>query len=87
MLPEETEAVKNIQKELIVKNILEYLERAELTSPDKVAFADPEKEITYRELVQRARGIGCSLARITQDVRQPVPVFMGKSVDTICVFF
>lgn len=70
-----------------MKNILEYLERAAFTSPDKIAFADPEKEITYRELVHKARGIGCSLARIAQDSRQPIPVFMGKSVDTICVFF
>ena len=74
-------------KENILKNILEYLEKSAGVYPDKIAFADPDKEITYRELVQRARGLGRALYGIVKEPRKPVPVFMGKSVDTISVFF
>ncbi len=70
-----------------MKNILEYLERAEKAHPDKVAFADPDKAITYRELIDRARRLGCVIHEIAGVTRCPIPVFMGKSVDTISVFF
>ena len=76
-----------IIKEFILKNILEYLEKSAGMYPDKIAFADPDKEITYSELVQRARGLGRALHGIVKEPRKPVPVFMGKSVDTISVFF
>ena len=70
-----------------MKNILDYLERSASAYPDKIAFADPDKEITYIDLVKRARTLGCALFHIAGETRQPIPVFMGKSVDTICVFF
>ncbi|MDO4804782.1 MAG: amino acid adenylation domain-containing protein [Lachnospiraceae bacterium] len=70
-----------------MKNVLEYLERAAERHPDKIAFADPDKEITYRELVGRAKRIALSLHEITGKAGAPIPVFMGKGVDTICVFF
>ena len=38
-------------------NALEYLERSAEKYPDKVAFADVKKEITYSELVVRAKSI------------------------------
>lgn len=69
-----------------MKNILDYLERSCERFPDKVSFADTETEITYTELAARARSIGTALARVTKP-KSPIPVFMGKGVDTICVFF
>ena len=38
-------------------NALEYLERSAEKYPDKVAFADVKKEITYSELVVRERDL------------------------------
>lgn len=70
-----------------MKNVLEYLERAAAAHPDKIAFADTDKEITYTRLVKRAKFLGRILHDITGETGQPVPVFMGKGVDTICVFF
>lgn len=67
-------------------NILEYLENSAKRFPNKVAFADIEKEITYKELVDRARSIGSCLATRLHP-ESPVPIFMEKSVDTICLFF
>ena len=69
-----------------MKNVLEYLERSCVSYPNKISFADEKKQITYSELVRKARAIGTALSKVTQRC-SPVPVFMGKSVDTICVFF
>ncbi|MEG0360542.1 MAG: amino acid adenylation domain-containing protein [Longicatena sp.] len=67
-------------------NILDYLENSAKRFPDKVAFADVEKEITYKELVQKAKHIG---SQLTSHYEQgmPVPIFMEKSVDAISLFF
>lgn len=67
-------------------NILEYLENSAALYPDKVAFADKNNEITYKELVNRAKRIGTLLSNKFAP-RTPVPVFMEKSVDTIALFF
>ena len=69
-----------------MKNILEYLERSAKSYPNKIAFADKDKEITYEELVKASKSIGSQLANQFSP-RTPIPVFMEKSVDTICLFF
>lgn len=66
-------------------NILEYLERSAEKYPEKTAFADPENQISYSELQKTAKKIGTSLAGFIEP-GQPVPVFMGKSVETIEAF-
>ncbi|MBP3879970.1 MAG: AMP-binding protein, partial [Lachnospiraceae bacterium] len=69
-----------------MKNILEYLERSARRFPDRISFADPESEVTYAGLLARARRIGTAIAAFAEP-GSPVPVFMGKGVDTIEVFF
>ena len=67
-------------------NILEYLERSANRYPDKIAFADKDKEITYQQLVERSKSIGTALANRFSP-KSPIPVFMEKGVDTIALFF
>ena len=67
-------------------NILDYLEESARKYPNKVAFADLEKEITYQDLVAKAKCIGNRLSENFES-GMPVPIFMDKSVDTICLFF
>lgn len=67
-------------------NILNYLENSAKKFPNKVAFADVEKEITYKDLVETSKRIGSELTSYLKP-GQPVPIFMEKSVDTICLFF
>lgn len=67
------------------RSILDYLEESEERYPKKIAFADVNTSCTYQELVQRARKIATALSRRVKP-GQPVPVFMDKSVDTICLF-
>lgn len=66
-------------------NILEYLEGSSKRFPDKTAFADEHSSCTFRELEMTARRIGTTLAKYFVP-RNPVPVFMEKSVETIGVF-
>ena len=49
-----------------MKNILEYLERSARRFPDRISFADPEKEVTYAGLLARARRIGTAVARLKE---------------------
>ena len=59
-------------------NALEYLERSAEKCPDKVDLQTLRKEITYSELVVRAKSIGkCSLGK-RFDKNTPIPVFMEK---------
>ena len=67
-------------------NAWEYLERRAEKYPDKVAFADVKKEMTYSELVVRAKSIGSSLGK-RFDKNTPIPVFMEKGVNAISLFF
>lgn len=69
----------------MIRNVLEYLEHSAEEYPDKTAFADEHGSCTYEQLVRRAEKIGTALAKRIPG-RNPVPVFMEKSVDTIGVF-
>ncbi len=66
-------------------SILEYLEESAQKYPDKTAFADEHTSCTFKELEQTARRTGTALAKHFTP-RNPVPVFMEKSVETIGVF-
>ena len=66
-------------------SILEYLESSASRYPDKTAFADLDATCTFEELRLRARRVGTALAEHFAP-RNPVPVFMEKSVDTIGMF-
>ena len=67
-----------------MKSILDYLERSAERFPDKTAFADENKEITFSQLKERAQR-AASVLTAYNCVRRPVPVLMEKGVDTICV--
>lgn len=67
------------------RSILDYLEQSKEKFPYKTAFADVDTSCTYSELWERSRKIGSELSRYVKPGR-PVPVFMDKSVDTICLF-
>lgn len=69
--------------ESAVNNVVDWLEKAEENAPGKVAFADPETQITYAELASRARRAGTFIAG-KADARTPVALYVEKTVDAIC---
>jgi len=70
-------------------NILEMLEKTALRYPDRIAFRDPEKEVTFFELENRAKEAGTLFLRggmcRTLKAEDPVAFFMEKSTDSLCL--
>lgn len=67
-------------------NVLELLEQSAEKFPERPAFGDPSKDITFRELVRKARAVGKLLLA---DVRPGTPVafYLEKSVDAVVAMF
>ena len=73
-------------KDKYIHNILELLERSAERFPDRPAFGDPEKDITFRELVRKARAAGELLAADVPS-ESPVAFYLEKSVDAVTAMF
>ncbi len=67
-------------------NVLEYLEQTAQRIPDKTAFADDTSALSFGEIYQRSRQIGCHLAS-AQAYREPVLIYMKRSPETLTAFF
>lgn len=66
-------------------NVLEYVEHAARTSPEKIALIDPQARCSYRQLLDRARRVGSALTAHTPP-RAPVVIWMEKSIPAVCAF-
>jgi len=69
----------------MIRNILEYLEVTVREVPEKLAFADGENHLTFRQTHDQARAIGSFLHHRGFD-RKPVVVFMKRHPRTIAAF-
>lgn len=61
------------------RNILEYLEDAACTHPDKRAYFSEDVSLTYSEVLLRAKAIGSKLIKKLGVTLGPVLVYMDKS--------
>ena len=69
----------------MARRVIEYLDAAARKYPEKTAFADAEKEISYSALRKTARSIGKSI--LSQGIcRGSVAVLMEKNVDCAAAF-
>lgn len=66
-------------------NVTYWLDETAERFPDKTAYADEKKEITFGELRERARDIACELAQRGL-FKKPVAVFLEKGVDVLVSF-
>lgn len=65
-----------------ITNVTEYLIDTATRLPDKIAFSDTEKSVTFKEVLEKASRIASLIADRTHgSVRRPVAVYMKKSVD------
>lgn len=67
-------------------HILDYLNNIVRAKPDKTAFADERREMTFAQVHRQSRAIGTFLHRRGIE-KQPVVVFMSKSPEEITAFF
>lgn len=67
---------------------IDYLERTAAKFGDKVVIREPGRELTYRELVVRARNVGYSLSQKLGGKRNiPVGIFIDKGCDCLTAIF
>ncbi|NLL79388.1 MAG: amino acid adenylation domain-containing protein [Clostridiales bacterium] len=66
-------------------SIIRYLEETAEKFPDKAAFCDEEREMTFRELREEAQKIGMGLIR-QKIFAKPVVVYLEKSVACLSCF-
>lgn len=72
----------------MVNSILQYLKKTVESFPDKIAFTDVNKSITFSELDERAELLANKIySQLNGNVRQPIAVYLPKSVDCIIAFF
>lgn len=69
----------------MVTNVLTYLEETAAKYPDKAAFVDSKKELSFGEMLHKAQAIG-SYISMNKRTHMPVVVFMEKSADNIAAF-
>ena len=65
--------------------VLDYLEQSARRLPEKTAFADPDRSVTFGQLLYDARIIAAATARLVPPT-EPVPVYMDKSVEAVQAF-
>ena len=68
------------------KNVLEYLEMSAKNFSDKVAYADEEKEITFKQLEKYSQNIGMQIIKLTENINKPIVVLVDRNVDSLIAF-
>ncbi|MGB4499966.1 MAG: AMP-binding protein [Natronincolaceae bacterium] len=67
-------------------NVLEYLEHTVKRLPNKIAYANEETGITFREVYDQGKAIGTFLNK-QGHYKQPIVVFMARHPKAIVAFF
>lgn len=67
-------------------NVIEYLENAVRKNEDKIAVIEEDKKITYKELNNYSKIVGSYFAK-NKVFKEPIIIFMDKSIDTLISFF
>lgn len=67
------------------KNVLEWLEDTAVRYPEKIAYADSDSGITFKNVLTKAQTIGSALSRLTAP-RKPVAVLSGRHVYTPVIY-
>lgn len=68
-------------------NIIEYLEKNVELYPEKPAYTQNDKEITYKQLYSICRGMGTTISKRIKNVNQPVVVLAQHEIGSIIAFF
>lgn len=70
------------ENDIVIKNIVDYLENTERQYGGKLAYVDEERAVTFSELKENAKKIASGLTDVCA-MGAPVLVYMGKSVECI----
>ena len=65
------------------RTVLEYLEQSAGRYPEDIAFGDDNREVSFRDLEQRARAIGSAILRCDAFRKGPVAVLTSRTVESV----
>ena len=68
------------------KNVLEYLENSVQNYPDKIVFADSEKEYTYKDFANAAKKVAVAINNMVSVNNKPIAVFVDRNVESLIGF-
>ena len=71
---------------MLQKNVLEYLENSAKKNPEKIAFTDESGEITFSELLKKAKAIGTKISKYTEATKKPIGVITERNFRSIVAF-
>ena len=66
--------------------IIDYLEQSAARCPEKTAFEDEYKGISYSETENLARRIASGIMQRVKGVNNPIAVIIDRNVESICAF-
>jgi D-alanine--poly(phosphoribitol) ligase subunit 1 len=68
-------------------NVLDYLENSAKQVPNKPAFADDKKHLTYAELQMQSKSIGYAINQALGGVvKHPIVVFVDRNIESLVSF-
>lgn len=70
----------------MICNVLEYLEQGKEAFPEKYAFADIHKKISYEEAEEKAKRIGSGILN-RNIVKGPIVVLCDRNIESLLAFF
>ena len=70
----------------MIRNVLQYLETAAIKTPDKIAFADQQSSVSYKELMEQARRIGSYIRHRVNCRNRPVAVLIDRNIHSLICF-
>ena len=65
-----------------MKNLIEMIERAAEKFPQKIAFRDERRSVTYQEFYENSRSVAAAVAN-ARLFRKPVAVMFERSVENL----
>ena len=68
-------------------NVLDYLSHSAKEFPDKTAFADTVRSVTYAQLDEISDRIASALLEKNYQHNMPVAVLIERNIESICTFF
>ena len=69
----------------MMKSVTEYLNNTAKLYPEKVAFEDDNRKLTFKELQSEAKSIAMVIAK-NHIFKKPIAIFMDKCVECIAAF-
>lgn len=71
----------------MITNVLQYIENAKESNPQKVVFGDIGEEITYEQLWEYTKAMGTALIKRVKFQKKPIVILMDKSIACLVSFF